>query len=303
MWYVVFTGAAAILFAALYLHLRRSMRLAARHISGLLSEPHTNRRIHFQTPDKQLEALLIEVNRIIAARQEDRIAYGRKEQELRREISSMTHDLRTPLTSILGYIELIKEEQVTAEETKRYLDIVERRSNALRSLINGLYDLSRIEARDYPIQLKQVDLQLLLKRAMADFYPEMKDAAFDVVLNLSEGAVPVIADEEIVMRIYMNVLQNVLKHGCRSLHLFQGEKDGSIVTVISNVAASFREEALPHLFERSYTSDPARTGNHSGLGLAVVKGLMEQMGYRVHAEYEAPIFTICLNWTKGEEKD
>lgn len=301
MWVVVLSGV-AILFVALYMQLRRSIRLAARHIKEIVSDPDTNRHIHLHSPDKPLEALLIEVNRILSARQADRIAHERREQELRREISNMTHDLRTPLTSILGYIELLKEDHPANEAAHPYLDVIERRAKALRSLINGLYDLSRIEAREYPIHLKQVDLQVLLKRAMADFYPELTDAGFQVTLNLAEGVCPVIADEEIVTRIYMNVLQNALKHSCSYLYVFQGEKDGNIVTIISNKTSTFREEALPLLFERSFTADPARTGSNSGLGLAVVKGLMQQMGFRVHAEYQSPLFTIVLNWTSMQSQ-
>ncbi|MGM1047785.1 MAG: sensor histidine kinase [Bacillota bacterium] len=294
----VLFASAAILFAALYWLLRRSTKRATDQIRQILSDPLTNRHIHLRSPDKELEALLVEVNRLLTDRQTDRILYERKEGEIRRQIANITHDLRTPLTSMLGYIELLQEEHLSAQEASEYLIVVEKRAKALRSLIDSFYDLSRIEARDYPIMLQKIDLQVLLQRALADHYSEITAAGFQVILDLSDTNCFVIADEESVMRIYMNVLQNVLKHGQRSLHLFQGLKDDQIVTILSNETLTLQEEDLPFLFERSFTGDRARSEGNSGLGLAVVKGLMEQMGGSVHVEYHASLFTLCLAWNK-----
>ncbi|OBZ14932.1 hypothetical protein A8L34_13710 [Bacillus sp. FJAT-27264] len=289
-----------ILFAALYWMLRRSVRLATDQIKQVLKERRTNRHIHFRSPDKQLEALLVEVNHLLSAQQAERILHEKKEGQIRKQIANISHDLRTPLTSMLGYIELLQEKPISAEEAAEYLLVVEKRTKALRSLISSFYDLSLIEAGDYHIELQKIDLQVLLKRALADLYPELSAAGFEVVLELSDENCFVIADEESVMRIYLNVLQNVLNHGQRSLHLFQGVKDGKLVTMISNETSSLREEDLPNLFQRSFTANRARTERNSGLGLAVVKGLMQQMGYRVQAEYHAPLFTLCLEWNKSE---
>lgn len=292
---VVFVGT-TILFAALYWLLRRSVKRAAGQVRQIQSDFHTNRQIRSDSPDKQLEALLVEVNRLLTAKQEDRIRHERKEREIRKQIANITHDLRTPLTSMLGYIELLQEDNLSAEETQEYLTIVENRTKALRSLISSFYDLARMEAYDYPVILQKLDLLVLLKRALADCYPEISAAGFQVVLDLPEGNCSVIADEEIVMRIYMNLLQNVRKHGQRFMYLFQGVKDGRYVTILSNETSSLQEEDLPHLFERSFTADRSRTKHNTGLGLTIVQGLMQQMGYRIHAEYNAPLFTIHLEW-------
>ncbi|GIP26549.1 two-component sensor histidine kinase [Paenibacillus sp. J23TS9] len=291
-------ASAAIIFAALYWLLRRSTKRATDQMRHILSDSVTNRHTYLYSPDKRLEALLVEVNRLLTARQTDRILHERKEREFRRQIANITHDLRTPLTSMLGYIELLQEEHLTVEEAKEYLIVVEKRAKALRSLICSFYDLSRIEAGDYPIMLQKIDLQALLKRALADHYSEIIDSGIQVNLDLTDTNCFVIADEESVMRIYMNVLQNVLKHGQRSLLVFQGVREDALVTLISNETISLQEEDVPYLFERSFTGDRARTEHNSGLGLAVVKGLMEQMGGRVHVEYHASLFTLCLEWRK-----
>jgi len=297
---VVFAGA-AFLFAALYFLLRRSVKLASEQVKEIIEDAHTNRQIRIQSPDKQLEKLLAEVNRLLEARQTDRIVHERKEREIRKQISNITHDLRTPLTSMLGYVQLLQEDDVTADEAQEYLKVVEKRAQALRSLIVGFYDLSRIEARDYPVVMQQSDLQILLKRVLADYYPEFAAAGFRVNLDLSEAGCIVSADEEIVARIYMNLLQNVLKHGRNSLTVFQGMKDGRYIAAFANETDSLREDDVPRLFERSFTANQARTEHNTGLGLAVVKELMQQMGYRVRAEYSAPVFTVYLEWHKHKK--
>lgn len=291
---------ATILFATLYWLLRRSVKLATNQIKQILKDRQTNQHIHLHSPDKQLEALLVEVNHMISAQQAERILHERKEGQIRKQIANISHDLRTPLTSMLGYIELLQEKHISTEKTEEYLLVVEKRTKALRSLISSFYELSLIEAGDYLMVLQKIDLQVLLKRALADHYPEISAAGFEVVLELSDENCFVIADKESVMRIYLNLLQNVLNHGQRSLHLFQGVKDGKLVTMISNETSSLLKEDLPHLFQRSFTANRARTERNTGLGLAVVKGLMQQMGYSVRAEYDAPLFTVFLEWDKRE---
>ncbi|WP_270168497.1 sensor histidine kinase [Paenibacillus sp. SYP-B4298] len=293
-------ASATILFATLYWLLRRSVKLATDQIKQVLKDRHTNRRIHLHSPDKQLEALLVEVNHMISVQQAERILHERKEVQIRKQIANISHDLRTPLTSILGYIELLQEKPISTEQAEEYLLVVEKRTKALRSLISSFYELSLIEAGDYLLVPQKIDLQVLLKRALADHYPEISAAGFEVVLELADENCFVIADEESVMRIYLNVLQNVLNHGQRSLHLFQGVKDGKLVTMISNETSSLLKEDLPHLFQRSFTANRARTKRNTGLGLAVVKGLMQQMGYDVRAEYHEPLFTVYLEWGERE---
>jgi len=297
MWSIVFASV-AIFFAALYLLLRRSIKRAANQMREIQSQPHTNRHVHVDSPDKQLEALLVEVNQLLSDKQAERIVHERKERDIRKQMSSITHDLRTPLTSILGYIELLKEGTISEKEARQYMTVVERRAKALRSLIAGFYDLARIEAHDYPVILQKVDLHVLLKRALADYYPEISAAGFEVTIDLPEESCLIIADEEIVTRIYMNVLQNVLKHGKRSLYLFQGMRDGHHVTILTNETSSLQEADVPHLFDRSFTADQSRSEHNTGLGLAIVKGLIEQLGYHVHVEYSEPLFTIYLRWGK-----
>lgn len=293
----ILLGITTFVFALLFFLLRRSIRYAKKQLKRINAHPDTNRQVYLQSPDKALEELLVEVNKLLTAKQQEQILYQRQEQEIRTQIANITHDLRTPLTSILGYLELIKEE-VTNKDARDYLNIVENRAKAMQALVSGFYDLSRLEANDYPLTLKKVDLNYLLKRILADYYLEFYDADFDVTLDLQDEAYMVIADENCIMRVFSNLLQNVLKYGTASMHIFQGMQDGRYVTVISNQVLSMKAEDVPHVFERSFTADKTRTNQNTGLGLTVVKWLMEMNGYSVTAQYDSPVFSIRLDWSK-----
>lgn len=293
-------GITTLVFASLFFLLRGSIRHAKNQLKQINAHPGTNRQVHLHLPDKGLEELLVEVNKILAVKQQEQILYQKQEQEIRTQIANITHDLRTPLTSILGYLALAKEEGVANKYAKDYLDIAENRAKTLQALVSGFYDISRIEANDYPVTLQKVDLNYLIKRILADYYKEICDAGFDVTLDLQDEAHLVIADENCVMRVFTNLLQNVLKHGTASMHIFQGVQAGRYITVVSNQTLSIQPEDVPHVFERSFTADKTRTNQNTGLGLPVVKWLMEMMGYSVSAQYDSPVFSIRLDWSKRQ---
>lgn len=299
---VILFGITTFVFALLFFSLRHSIRHAKNQLKQINTNPGTNRQVYLHSPDKGLEELLVEVNKILAAKQQEQILYQKQEREIRTQIANITHDLRTPLTSILGYLALAKEEGVANKDAKDYLDIVENRAKAMQALVSGFYDLSRIEANDYPVTLQKVDLNFLLKRILADYYKEFCDAGFDVTLDLTDEAHMVIADENCIMRVFSNLLHNVLKHGTTSMHIFQGVQDGRYVTVVSNKALSMKAEDVPHVFERSFTADKTRTNQNTGLGLTVVKWLMEMNGYGVTAQYDSPVFSIRLDWSKHQRR-
>ena len=126
---------------------RRSLRSAARQLRAL-EENQSGARVRLAVPNGSAEALLDEVNRLLELRQADQSAYRQREKALRQQIANVSHDLRTPLTSILGYLQLLDDPGLAEEERKEYLSVVESRARALQSLITSFYDLSRLEVKD-----------------------------------------------------------------------------------------------------------------------------------------------------------
>ena len=261
-----------------------------------IGEGETNRLLRLATPQPELEELLIEVNALVAAKKQGDIAHKRQERELRQQIANITHDLRTPLTSILGYLQLIQQTEGTSEEKAEYFRVVEDRARALQALVDGLYDLSRIETGGYRIQCAPIRLDRIIRELAAAFYYEFLESDMQPVLDIPEGLSPIFADEEAVRRVYTNLFQNALRHGRGSLRITAWEQESRIVTGFANLAPELTDEDAEHLFDRFYTADKMRTGRSSGLGLAIVRSLAEQMDGAVSADLDGGWLNIMVSW-------
>jgi len=234
--------------------------------------------------------------RLLELRQADRAAYQARERALRQQIANVSHDLRTPLTSILGYLQLLESERLTSQQRRHYLEIVSDRARVLQDLITAFYDLSRIEGGEYPLDLQPVDLRRALEPLLAGFYEDFERAGFQVTVELDEHLPPVLADPGAVTRILTNLIGNALKHGRAALTIRLYASGGQLVTAFSNDAPGLSPEDLSRVFERFYTADQMRTGQNTGLGLAIVKALAQRMGHTPFAELDDGTFTVGVRW-------
>lgn len=201
-----------------------------------------------------------------------------------------------PLTSILGYLQLLESERLTPQQRRHYLEIVSDRARVLQDLITAFYDLSRIEGGEYPLDLQPVDLRRALEPLLAGFYEDFERAGFQVTVELDEHLPPVLADPGAVTRILTNLIGNALKHGRAALTIRLYASGGQLVTAFSNDAPGLSPEDLSRVFERFYTADQMRTGQNTGLGLAIVKALAQRMGHTPFAELDDGTFTVGVRW-------
>lgn len=287
---ILFGGIAA-LFIVLFLLNHYNIRNINKELKNLRSIK-TNQQLRIVAPNKNIEEMIGEINFILEKSQNDRIDHEKSESELRKQIANISHDLRTPLTSILGYVQLIKDESVSEEEKQEYLNIIEKRSKVLQNLITSFYDLSRLEANEYVLEFKNVNIESLLREIIAAFYNDFIDKDFEVSVDLQEKLPTIIADENGMIRIFTNIFQNSLKHGFKTMVISQRQEAGMIISTFSNKVENFAEEDLEHVFDRFFTADRMRTGQNTGLGLTIVKKLAESMGHEVSASLEDNVFTI-----------
>ncbi len=291
---ILFGGIAA-LFIVLFLLNRYNINNINKELKKLKNIK-TNEQLKLAAPNKNIEEMISEINFILEKSQNDRIAHEKSESELRKQIANISHDLRTPLTSILGYVQLIRDESTSEEEKQEYLDIIEKRSKVLQNLITSFYDLSRLEANEYDLEFKKVNVESLLREIVAAFYNDFVDKDFEVEAQLQEKLPAIIADENAVIRIFTNIFQNALKHGNKTMSICQRQVDGVIISTFSNRVENFTQEDLEHVFDRFFTADRMRTGQNTGLGLTIVKKLTESMGHEVSASLEDEVFTIQIRF-------
>jgi hypothetical protein len=256
--------------------------------------------LSLSAPNRASEALFAEINALLRSDEEERASFCRREKALRQQIANVSHDLRTPLTSILGYLQLLEGEDLTPEQRREYLDIVEGRARVLQSLIASFYDLSRLEAGEYPITRERVDLRDVIGELLAAFYDEL-EGKFQVTVDLPEDLPPIWGDRAALTRVYSNLLRNALEHGEGELSISAVREEGRVVTCFTNGGATLKPEDLPHVFDRFFTSDQPRSGRNTGLGLAIVQVLARQMGGKAEASLGGDRFTVRLTWPYEKE--
>lgn len=273
----------------------RSVRAAARALKELRDEGRGG-RLRLPGPDGALEELLSQINAVLEDGEQESRALRAREGELRRQIANVSHDLRTPLTSILGYLQLLEREDLPRKERQEDLAVIRGRAVALQDLITAFYDLSRLEAGEYPVEREKIQLYPILAELMADFYSDFEAAGLEVELELEERLPPVWGDGKATLRLFTNLIQNVLKHGSGLLRVRLWAEEKRQFVTFSNDAPGLTQEDVDHVFDRFYTADKMRTGRNTGLGLAIVRELARRMGLGLSARLEAGRFTVELCW-------
>ena len=287
---VILAALCAVLGLRLYA-LEKDIRSCARQL-----REDEGARVRMAAPNRAAEDLLSAVNRLLELREADEAEHRRQEHAIRQQISNISHDLRTPLTSILGYLQLLEGDSLTVEERREYLGIVRGRAKALQSLITSFYDLSRLEGGEYPLSREKVDLYHVLSELVAEFYNDFEQSGFDMTVELAPGLPAVTADPAGVLRVFTNLIRNALEHGQKRMSILLYRQEETVVSAFSNDAARLTREDVEHVFDRFFTADKMRTGQSTGLGLAIVKALVGQMGHRVTAALDGEMFTVQVRW-------
>ena len=254
-------------------------------------------KLRLSLPNKNIENLIVEINTLIDDKRKMENIYKEKDMELREAIANMSHDLRTPLTSIMGYVYLLNDDKLDKEERKEYLKIIEKRSLVLNDLITNFYGLSRIQADQYEIKLEPVNLELVLGEIIAAFYETLDYKFGEPEINIEEGLGPVLGDKQALNRIFTNLIENIIKHGEGEVKISLKKKKKYIVMEFSNKAEDLESKDVNRIFEKFFTKDRMRTGQNTGLGLAIVKLLVEKQGQKIEAKKVGNRLVINIIWS------
>ncbi|EDT70682.1 HAMP domain-containing histidine kinase [Clostridium perfringens] len=254
-------------------------------------------KLRLSLPNKNIENLIVEINTLIDDKRKMANIYKEKDMELREAIANMSHDLRTPLTSIMGYVYLLNDDKLDKEERKEYLKIIEKRSLVLNDLITNFYGLSRIQADQYEIKFEPVNLELVLGEIIAAFYETLDYNFGEPEINIEEGLGPVLGDKQALNRIFTNLIENIIKHGEGEVKISLKKKNKYIVMEFSNKAEDLESKDVNRIFEKFFTKDRMRTGQNTGLGLAIVKLLVEKQGQKIEAKKVGNRLVINIIWS------
>lgn len=279
--------------SAIILGYKREFRRINKEIINNLDE-----YINLKTTsiDKDVENLIQSINLIFDSKQKIVAEKKENEEKLRASITNMSHDLRTPLTSIIGYLQMIKSEKQSEGDKKEYIEIVERITKSLQQLINSFYDLSRIEGNEYKFNYKKVNLSNVLCENIAVFYNDFINNNIEPIIEVEENIKEIISDNVAISRIFSNLIGNMIKHGGNFVKITLKQEDNLIVTEFINNVTEVTEENLDKLFDRFYTVDNSRSDKNTGLGLYITKILVERLGYFIDAKIEEENLIIRIVW-------
>ncbi|MBU3088327.1 HAMP domain-containing histidine kinase [Clostridium gasigenes] len=254
--------------------------------------------IRIKTTDRHIEQLVVNINKLYDENQKVNVRKKEVELELKQSIENMAHDLRTPLTSIMGYLQLIKDEEVTEEEKSKYIDIVEKRTNVLQTLITSFYDLSRIEGNEYNFNLSKINLANVLCENIALFYNEFAEKFMEPIIEIQENTSYIISDKNAINRVFSNLISNILKYGDKYTKITLKEEDEFIITEFINYAPNLVEEDINKMFERFFTANKSRSDKNTGLGLSITKAFVENLGNNIEAKLLNENLVISISWRK-----
>ena len=229
------------------------------------------------------------VNQRLEEGQQLRLETQRRERELKYTMACVSHDIRTPLAGAMGYLQLLEGEP---ERQGEYLGIVWKRLEELEELLDELFLYTRLQGGSLPLECGEMAALPPLWDALAEFYPQLKAAGVEPELRFDREDMAVWASPEALGRVYRNLVANALRHGGGGLTISCGE--GEIC--FSNQLPPGPRPDPEHLFDRFYQSSPARGKGGAGLGLSIVRELMERMNGRVSARITGGRLEIKLSF-------
>ena len=255
--------------------------------------------IKTKSVDKDIENLVESINLIFDSRQKIVAEKNKNEEKIRQSISNMSHDLRTPLTSIMGYLQMIKSEKSSEADKKEYMDIVEKRTKSLQQLISSFYDLSRMEGNEYNFNYKKVNLSSILCENIAVFYNDFRNNNIEPIIEIDENVKDIISDDGAINRIFSNLITNMIKHGENFVKITLRQENDVIITEFINKATRLTQENVDKLFDRFYTVDNSRSDKNTGLGLYITSIMVEKLGHSISSKIDNGYLKIEIIWNKN----
>lgn len=246
-----------------------------------------NKRLRLYSSNKRLQGIADNLNSILDEFQDIVEKKEYLEESRKKMIANISHDLRTPLTSVLGYLEALrKDSKLCDEEKNHYLNIAYSKAQKLYSMLEEYFQFSKLEAEDVTIKVEKINLINIAQEMLVELYQEFQKKGIKPVIDIPYETLFVMGDSNALSRILSNLLNNSLHYGKKTIGLSMSKRDSMVWIDIWNDGAGIPERDIPYIFDRLYTIEPSRNeklrGN--GLGLAIVKKLVERLNGEILVE-------------------
>lgn len=275
-----------------------------KHISeelSIIAEEDTNYRLSSYCAIGKTEEIIQKANDIIAKYREEEIKLRKENTAYRESITSISHDIRTPLTSAKGYIQMMQGSEVSQEKKTEYAAIVEQRLDDVKDMLNQLFEYARIEAGEMVWESEKLNAGNLFAETLSMFYSDFVERDCEPEVKMTELPCYIQGDRHAFVRIVENLIKNALVHGKGGYRMSLQSEGGRAVLRVSNRTDSIEEKEIERIFDRFYTTDQSRSRKTTGLGLAIVKKFAEQMGGTAEASLERERFTVTVKIPQVQE--
>lgn len=274
------------LLVRLYL-IRRSVREIGDSFADRLKTD-TNMLIDVSCNDKTIKYLASLINEQLKTLRRQSHRYIQGDNELKEAVTNISHDLRTPLTAICGYLDMLEGEEMT-ENARRYLLIIRNRASALKQLTEELFQYSIIISAGEEQEKEDIVINSLLEESVAACYAVLKEKGIIPLITMPEEKVRRCLNKNTVSRIFGNIISNAVKYSDGDLSIVL-DKDGTVV--FSNRAKGLDQIAVGRLFDCFFTVETGR--GSTGLGLSIARSLTDQAGGSIHADYKKETLYITV---------
>lgn len=287
---ILFVSISCILLFLLLLQ-RHEKRNISRQLKEIRTQ-NTNALVHSNGSGKVSANLINEINILIREMQHSRIHYQQKNHALEQMMTNISHDLRTPLTSAMGYLHIIQTSQLSEEEKSREIAIIEKRLLRLEELVNSFFEFSQIISNEKAPERVEFNMIAVLEEAVAHYYDDYSAENREILIHCSQHRMTICSNKNMLLRIFENLISNALKHGVGDLTVS--------VDAAETVRITFENEYygpdidMNHIFDEFYTTDISRTKGNTGLGLAMVKQFTEMLDGSVSARILDGVFSMTV---------
>ncbi len=251
----------------------------------------TNTLIDVSTRDKQMRKMVGTINKELKRVRQQHHRYENGDRELKEAVTNISHDLRTPLTAICGYIDLLENEELS-DNAKIYLSYLKERTETLKNLTEELFRYSVITSVS-DLNYEEFDIRKVLEESLLSFCGAFEQKEIEPSITLPKNSVYRKLDKSALSRIFTNIISNAIKYSDGDFTVLC-ENNGKII--FSNTASELSNVDVAKLFDRFYTVDSARKS--TGLGLAIAKLLTERMNGKIYAEYKSNKISIVVDFQK-----
>ncbi|EPY2311123.1 HAMP domain-containing sensor histidine kinase [Clostridium sporogenes] len=279
-------------------------KIKTKRITGKLEKilkENSRERIKFYNLSANNKELVREINIFLDKYESISIDNKNYKDHHQKMISNISHDIRTPLTALMGYVDLLSDNSITKEKREEYVSIIKERGTALKDLMEEFFQVAKLECNDVDITIEKFNISEIVRKNIITFMNEINERNITPEINIGDEEIFALGDKNYMSRIITNLISNSLKYGYEGkvIGIDLKEDNKWVILSIWDKGKGIDKNELPYIFDRLYTGEKSRNRNFqgSGLGLSIVKNMVQHMNGIITAKsipYEKTIFTVKI---------